>query len=205
MALQKTEEEKETKSKKRRTELINETINTIAEVGISGASIEKITERAGVSRGLVRYYFRNKAELLQATYRYIALEYWQIMVNDITEGTVQQKLNRFVDSGFDPIYARREIVSAWVALTETSRTDQGLYEIYEEASKLYRKQLIPLFRAVMGEDVDSKEIELAADGLAALGNGLWLDLSLKPGEYDLSRAREIWWHYVKQLSRGDKG
>ena len=67
MALQKTEEEKETKSKKRRTELINETINTIAEVGISGASIEKITERAGVSRGLVRYYFRNKAELLQAT------------------------------------------------------------------------------------------------------------------------------------------
>jgi AcrR family transcriptional regulator len=48
----------------RRKQLIESAIEVIAEVGLARASTVRIAQRAGVSRGVLTYHFRDRAELV---------------------------------------------------------------------------------------------------------------------------------------------
>ena len=54
--------------------LIEATILCMATYGPAGVSIERITDAAGVSRGLVRHHFGNKRQLLLEAFRRLADE-----------------------------------------------------------------------------------------------------------------------------------
>lgn len=56
---------------RRRTQFINTTIDTLAERGYAGASFSQIASRAGVSKGLASYHFKNKDDLMFQTITYI--------------------------------------------------------------------------------------------------------------------------------------
>src|SRR5882757_8135366 len=49
----------------RRKQLIESAIEVIAEVGLARASTVRIAQRAGVSRGVLTYHFRDRAELVE--------------------------------------------------------------------------------------------------------------------------------------------
>lgn len=51
---------------KRRDQLVDCTIDAIAEVGFQRASVAEVARRAGVSKGVVTYHFAAKADLIQA-------------------------------------------------------------------------------------------------------------------------------------------
>ena len=53
----------------RRTQLIEMTIDSLAEVGYVESTLTRIGRRAGVSAGLVAHYFADKDGLLEATFR----------------------------------------------------------------------------------------------------------------------------------------
>ncbi|MGH2871709.1 MAG: TetR/AcrR family transcriptional regulator [Solirubrobacteraceae bacterium] len=49
----------------RRAQIVEATIETIAEVGYAQASFARIAERLGISRGLISYHFANKDDLIK--------------------------------------------------------------------------------------------------------------------------------------------
>src|ERR1700691_5309388 len=53
----------------RREQLIEMTIDSLAEVGYVESTLTRIGKRAGVSAGLVAHYFKDKDGLLEATFR----------------------------------------------------------------------------------------------------------------------------------------
>ncbi|WP_326566390.1 TetR family transcriptional regulator [Amycolatopsis rhabdoformis] len=53
----------------RREQLVRCAIELIAEVGLAQASTVRIAERAGVSRGVLTYHFRDRAELIEQVVR----------------------------------------------------------------------------------------------------------------------------------------
>ena len=53
----------------RRRQLIEMTIDSLAEVGYVGSTLSQIAGRAGVSPGLVAHYFGDKDGLLEAAFR----------------------------------------------------------------------------------------------------------------------------------------
>ena len=55
----------------RRSQLIEATIDTMAEVGFAATTLALIGQRAGISTGLVGHYFRDKDGLLEATLRHL--------------------------------------------------------------------------------------------------------------------------------------
>src|SRR5664280_1124045 len=65
-----------------RARLVEATISSIAQDGLAGASIEKITRRAGVSRGLVRHYFGAKSNLLAEAFQKLAQDYREMLGMD---------------------------------------------------------------------------------------------------------------------------
>ncbi|MBN9550954.1 MAG: TetR family transcriptional regulator, partial [Alphaproteobacteria bacterium] len=50
---------------RRRQDLIDATLDSVAEHGLQGATLRTIALRAGVTAGLIRHYFPGKEELLQ--------------------------------------------------------------------------------------------------------------------------------------------
>src|SRR5262245_33162951 len=55
----------------RRDDLIQGTIRSIAALGYNDSTVNTICEAAGLSRGLIGYYFKGKDELLIEAYRYL--------------------------------------------------------------------------------------------------------------------------------------
>ena len=57
--------EKKTRAKSEATRktLVNAALTVIGRQGYAGATIEKIAEEAGVSKGVVYYYFKTKADI----------------------------------------------------------------------------------------------------------------------------------------------
>jgi len=53
-------------------QLVEVTIDSLAEVGFVGTTLAEIAGRAGVSPGLVAHYFGDKDGLLEATFRTLA-------------------------------------------------------------------------------------------------------------------------------------
>ncbi|RUW96955.1 TetR family transcriptional regulator, partial [Mesorhizobium sp. M8A.F.Ca.ET.059.01.1.1] len=53
---------------RRRQDLIEATLDSVAEYGLQGATLRTIALRAGVTAGLIRHYFPGKEELLQEAY-----------------------------------------------------------------------------------------------------------------------------------------
>lgn len=53
----------------RRRELIEATLESISEVGIQATTVRAVAARAGVTNGLIRHHFENKANLIIEAYR----------------------------------------------------------------------------------------------------------------------------------------
>ena len=53
----------------RRAQIINVTIELLAEHGFSGVSLSQIADRAGVTKPTVLYHFTDKSNLVRSTYR----------------------------------------------------------------------------------------------------------------------------------------
>ena len=53
----------------RRQELAEATLLTLQEHGFQGTTVQRVSERAGMSHGLVHHYFKTKADMLEAAVR----------------------------------------------------------------------------------------------------------------------------------------
>src|SRR3954453_22365387 len=63
----------------RRIQLIEVTIDSLAEVGYVGSTLAQIASRAGVSPGLVAHYFDDKEGLLEASFRTLSRRLFEQM------------------------------------------------------------------------------------------------------------------------------
>ena len=93
----------------RRQQLIDATIETIAETGISGTTMAAVTGRAGLSMGIVSLHFESKENLLKSTLRHLAVELrdkWR-EVEQKADLTPAERLWGIVEANFDPDMPRR--------------------------------------------------------------------------------------------------
>jgi TetR/AcrR family transcriptional repressor of bet genes len=54
----------------RQQDLIAATLDSIADLGLAGATVREVAFRAGVTPGLIRRYFDNKERLVSAAYKH---------------------------------------------------------------------------------------------------------------------------------------
>jgi AcrR family transcriptional regulator len=68
----------------RRTQLVGAAIEAIAELGAERASLGKVAERAGVSRGVIGYHFGSRDDLLDA----VIAEVYAVGAREVGTGVV---------------------------------------------------------------------------------------------------------------------
>jgi TetR/AcrR family transcriptional regulator, transcriptional repressor of bet genes len=182
----------------RRSDLIEATIRCIADYGIAGASVEKITETAGVSRGMVRHYFGSKSQLLTESFQRLADEFRSVLqegdgeADRDPEGLVRKVI---VDTFHAPRFSP-ERLHAWFGFWHAARSFTDLQrineQIYSEQRTRYR-ELLRAAAAKRGRLIDDKQ---AGYALAALADGVWLELLIDPANFTTADAVAICNHYI---------
>jgi AcrR family transcriptional regulator len=195
----------------RRRQITRAVIQCVAEDGIDGATVRRVAGRAGVSTGMVSYYFPTKKALIAEAIAAAALE-------------MNELLNRLEGSGFGPgrldtvgelfLVKRSQSflpLSFWLEFwSEATRDDElrrHFLQSLQRNNEYYRKSL----RVAADEGrfpSDADEIDLAARMISALLRGLNLEASLGAEEMPPRTALRVFRYslnllFGRELSSGE--
>lgn len=185
----------------KRREIVQATIETMAELGFAGTSFEKITERIGVSRGLIRHHFRSKAALLEECLLTMLSEFHDDFAARARKHRLDaaDRLVLWIERTFTPPTFTKANVSAWFAFLEASNANARLKQIARSTYADYRRVLEPLFAELLGKAEDALPAE-ATDGLLAMLDGLWLQFRDDPDLFDPAYAQRLCLAYLDRFA-----
>lgn len=185
----------------RRKALIDATIRVIASHGINDCSLERVTMAAGVSNGLVRHHFGNKANLLAATSQAIVDHFFAVMDEAVQacEGDAFDRLMAFVSAVHDPYCLGEDRSHAWFGIWYEARNNPDILEINRAYQKDYVAYVEDLAaRAVRERGVQTEPWRIAR-GLISLIDGFWHELMYDRTTFGPEVARDICADYLNRL------
>ncbi len=186
----------------RRQQLIDATIRSIADHGLSGTTIARVSEIAGTSIGLAHFHFNSKERLLEATLQHLADEaraIWQTRNRDPSLSHAD-RLVAIVDARFHPRICDRRKLAIWFAFYG----DAGAREIYRRVlSDVDDERLgatVAILAALCAQTgqtrIDPQETAL---GMEAFHDGLWLNMLVYPSDFKRIACRDKALDYIAAL------
>ncbi len=166
----------------RRRQLIRATIASIHEFGFADTTIARIARNAGVSTGIVHHYFHGKADLLEATMRWLMTDLRRQVVDRLNRAAgPHERLAAIIDGNFAPGQFSAEAVAAWVAFWAHAKQTPTLGRL----ERINTRRLQSNLRHALAELMPRTRAAEVALALAALIDGLSVRCALDSG--DLTR------------------
>jgi len=180
----------------RRNQLIEATIDTMAEVGFSATTLALIGQRAGISPGLVAHYFRDKDGLLEATLRTLASRLARATTDHLaTASGPRQRIQAVVDSYLAVEQFDRRTSMVWLAFWGEAMHSPRLKRV----EMVYQGRMLSNLRHALKRLVPETEAPSLAISIAGLIDGLWLRATLSSSaEIDSARARTLVTAFIDQ-------
>jgi len=189
----------------RREALVEATLQSLRRYGHEGTSIRRISAIAGVSIGLINHHFRSKAELVAAAYESLALSLQQ-STRAAAERPGQASRARFQSffrASFSPEILDPSVFSIWLVFWSMVLHAPEMRAVHDRTYREYRVILEALLAALATEGAAPPfKLRNAAIALAALLDGLWLELSLSPGAFTAEDAISLCEDWVSALCSG---
>ncbi|HYM43038.1 MAG TPA: betaine-aldehyde dehydrogenase [Steroidobacteraceae bacterium] len=173
----------------RRAQLIEVTIDSLAQVGFVGTTLAEIAGRAGVSPGLVAHYFGDKDGLLEAAFRSLA----RVVAVRMRErfalaGTPRARVQAVIDANLGPENFDRRTGNAWLAFWGQVLHLEGLKRV----QKAYQRRMLSNLRSDLRPLIPTEEARSLAAMIAAMIDGVWLRAALSEWqEADSESARGL--------------
>ncbi len=176
----------------RRQQLIDATIDCLAERGYSDTTLADVSDRAGLSRGIVNFHFESKDNLLIATLQTLADEYasnWKDAVAKAGDDPVKQLL-ALVHADFNRTVNTRRKLAAWCAFWGEARSRPTYNALCGARDAAYNALIRKLCRAINDDGNYAGDPEKIALSLDSLLEGLWLRMTLAPQDLKHETARD---------------
>ncbi len=191
----------------RRLALIAATIECLKRYGHEGLSIRTISRQAGVSVGLINHHFPNKDELIAAAYRHFNGELiagFQAAVERAPD-TPRGRLHGFLVAMFSLPNLDQDVLAVWVVFWGMYRHSHLIQRVQRDTYQGHVQLIRGLIAAVLREERPQARVDLrlAAIGLNALMDGLWLEYCLEPGTFKPGEAVALCQGWVDNLGRDD--
>ena len=173
----------------RRAQLIDVTIDSLAEVGFVGTTLAEIAGRAGVSPGLVAHYFGDKDALLEAAFRTLA----RVVAVRMRERfalarTPRARVQAVIDANLGPENFDRRTGNAWLAFWGQVLHFQGLKRV----QKAYQRRMLSNLHSDLRRMIPAEAAGSLAAMIAAMIDGVWLRAALSEWqEADSESARAL--------------
>jgi TetR/AcrR family transcriptional repressor of bet genes len=186
----------------RQHQLIEATIVEIAERGLSSFKLSDVAKTAGVAVGMVNFHFTTKAQLLDHTLDYLSDEYlacWRHAIATAGADPAVQ-LWAMMLSDFDAAVCTRRRIAAWHAFYGEARA-RPAYRERCAINELERHAVLTKICAgvIRRGRYKGRNADLIARTLAAITDGIWLDILLSGGRVDRDGAKLLINDYLKAI------
>jgi TetR/AcrR family transcriptional repressor of bet genes len=185
-----------------RQKLITATINSIAKRGFADTTLARVSAGAGLSRGIVNFHFRSKDALFLEALRFLSREYQENWARayDQAEPTAASRLEAVLMVDFEPPLCNRNRIAAWYAFYgEAKSRPTYMMECMERDNATFRA-ITEFCRTIIEEGgYPNLDPVRTAEGLGAMGEGLWLDILISPHDSNPELAKQTLSTYLAVL------
>jgi TetR/AcrR family transcriptional repressor of bet genes len=155
----------------RRRDLIEAAYQTFLEHGFNGMTMARIGERAGMSHGIVNYYFKSKDELVSAVVRKANFLIMQDTARRLRIATSpRERVSAVIAGNFPDNLFTRDIARAWVSYYAALGQHRDLDRMQRVVDERLARNLMHALKQI----VDRERAKLVADYIAVLIDGYWL-------------------------------
>jgi len=170
----------------RRRQLVEVTIDSLAELGYVGTTLAQIATRAGVSPGLVAHYFGDKDGLFDAAFRALARRvgnHVRARLRQVStpRGRVQRSSMRI----WRRKNSKQRTGTAWLAFWGQVLQVASLKRV----QSVYQQRTLSNLRGSLKKLVPPDEARRLASMIAAMIDGVWLRAALSGWREPTARAR----------------
>ncbi|HEX6103765.1 MAG TPA: transcriptional regulator BetI [Alphaproteobacteria bacterium] len=155
----------------RRRDLVEAAFQTFLEHGVGGMTVARIGERAGMSHGIVNYYFKNKDALLSAVVRHANCLIMRKVIALLKNATTpRERISAVIAGNFPLELFTKDTASAWVTFYGAV-PDHPDFEKLQNAvyRRLHSNLIFDLKKLAAKEDA-----ERIALGVSVWIDGLWM-------------------------------
>ena len=167
-------------------------MRTIARRGFARTTMGHVAKAAGLSQGIVNFYFKTKEALLYETLVSLAEEYETLSQQAVERAGPDPvaALNAIVETDLGPEACNPQKVSVWLAFWAESRGRPKYRALCAKLAADYFQQVGTLCARIADRggyrDVDVDNI---ARGFNSMIDGLWVDLVIDPKSFDRERSK----------------
>ncbi len=194
---------KRTASKEaRRQQLIRATIQSIAKHGLSDTTVASVAREAQLSQGIVNLHFQSKERLLVETLQYVTDEYRDTWEKALEQAgpSLAERLQALIAVDYHKSVFDRDKIAVWFAFWSETKARPTYRKLCAERDIGYDKVLTQLVAELIAEgDYGPLDPAIVANGLAAMTEGLWLDLLVNPRAMNRDKAMKISQTYLACL------
>jgi len=186
----------------RQLQLIRATMRSIAKHGLSTTTTATVSSEARLSQGIINLHFQSKDRLLVETLQFVADEYrgaWESALRESGDSPAE-KIRALVEVDFDRAVCKPDQLAVWFAFWGESKSRPTYRKICRERDREYLKVMTGLCRRLI-EEGGYPELDpvLVANALAAMTEGLWLDLLMSPRSITPEQALKVSLHYLESV------
>jgi TetR/AcrR family transcriptional repressor of bet genes len=178
-----------------RQQLIAATVRIIARHGFSSTTLAKVAQDAGMSPGIVNFYFTSKDQLLIAVLKSLSDEFMGRLEHALAESGIDpaENLQALIAAVLDPTLSQPDKCAVWYAFWGEAGARAEYMRICGERDEAYHRALLALCRqlaesAPPGSQPDAEAITLALLGLL---DQLWQDIMARPDDFDRAEAQRL--------------
>jgi betaine-aldehyde dehydrogenase len=184
----------------RRQQIIDHTIDTLAEEGFVGTTLARIGARAGISPGLIAHYFLDKERLLEAVFRTLASRVRENVLRRLaTAHTPRARVQAVIDANLAPEEFEPRTGIVWLAFWGQVVHAKRLARV----QAVYQWRMLSNLQHALRPLMPPGEARHLAMMIAAMIDGVWLRATLSGwAEADGEAARRLVSDFVdSQLER----
>jgi AcrR family transcriptional regulator len=179
--------------KDRHQEILDAAARVITDRGLAETRISDIAEQAGVSPGLILYYFESKDRLLAEALTFANDQFYLRTSREIRRiPSAREQLRRVIDlsvPGYLPEFGRLDEWALWIEVWVRALRDPEMAKDREALDQRWRSQLAEIIRGgqTSGEFSSPEDPDELALRIAALIDGLAIQVIMAASEVTTAR------------------
>jgi AcrR family transcriptional regulator len=173
-------------------QILQAATTVLAKKGYAGTTISQVATEAGVSRGLLHYYFKNKEEMLAKVVRNSIEASAPIVTAIFRESKSTEELATTLVNALREMFAQNPdlfnlVLESWTMARQSPKIAQELKYLY----RVYRESFRSGLEEALARGVIVPEISLEglASLLAAISDGIWVQMVTEP---EMADNEAIW-------------
>ncbi|SDE42756.1 transcriptional regulator BetI [Ruegeria marina] len=192
--------ERKDNADRRRKQLIEATLRSVVENGLSRTTLATVANAAGLSQGVAVFYFKSKDMLLAAALEHqysIYADTWRKAVSEA--GTdAPEKLAALIRADFSPLVCNREALAVWFSFWG----EASFRPRYAESARDFDLQRGAVLCELCDEllsDAPEGTAQDIAFSIDSLTDGFWQRLYLSPETFSVTDALRLTMAYLRTV------